>query len=80
MNPAQQLRSEARPDPPHDLPVVHAADPSASVYAVEAAAKCRDAGRAAALPIEFTSQFGEDCLIWDAFQGKLEGFFIECGA
>jgi FkbM family methyltransferase len=50
------------------------------VYAVEAAARCRDAGRAPALPMEFTSQFGEDCLIWDAFNGQLDGFFIEVGA
>lgn len=50
------------------------------VYAVEAAVRCRDAGRTPVHRPEFTSQFGEDCLLWDAFDGQLDGFFIECGA
>jgi FkbM family methyltransferase len=38
------------------------------------------AGRAARGPIDFPSEFGEDALLWDLFEGKLDGFFIEAGA
>jgi hypothetical protein len=30
--------------------------------------------------VEFRSQCGEDALIWDAFNGQLDGFYIEVGA
>lgn len=50
------------------------------LYALEAAEKLRALGRAPAMPIEFRSQFGEDLLLYDAFDGKTDGFFIEVGA
>ncbi len=50
------------------------------VYALEAAGRLREAGRSAALPIEFRSQFGEDLLLYDLFEGQTEGTFIEVGA
>jgi FkbM family methyltransferase len=31
------------------------------------------------LPIKFTSQFGEDMLLWDLFDGSPNGFYIEVG-
>ena len=31
-------------------------------------------------PIRFLSQFGEDALLFDLFEGKRDGFFIEAGA
>jgi FkbM family methyltransferase len=48
--------------------------------ALEAREKLRESGRKSALPVEFTSQYGEDCFLWDLFGGQLEGFFIEVGA
>lgn len=50
------------------------------VYALDAKDRLRDAGRAAAMPVEFRSQFGEDIMIWDLLDGQLDGFFIEVGA
>ncbi|MFM9957992.1 MAG: FkbM family methyltransferase [Phycisphaerales bacterium] len=50
------------------------------VYALEAAARLRAAGKEPALPVEFRSQFGEDLLLYDLFEGQLEGNFIEVGA
>src|SRR5438045_2172687 len=50
------------------------------VYALHAESKLRAAGRSPRIPIEFTSQFGEDLLIYDLFDGKFDGFFIEAGA
>jgi FkbM family methyltransferase len=49
-------------------------------YALHAEARLRAAGEKPRMPIEFTSQFGEDLLIYDLFDGKREGFFIEAGA
>lgn len=40
----------------------------------------RRAGRTPAFPLEFTSQYGEDCWLWELFGGKLDGFYIEVGA
>lgn len=50
------------------------------VYALDAKERLREAGRAAAMPVEFRSQFGEDILIWDLLGGQIDGFFIEVGA
>lgn len=50
------------------------------VYAMEAAQRLAALGRKPALPIEFRSQFGEDLLLYDLFDGKPDGFFIEVGA
>lgn len=50
------------------------------VYALEASNSLAAAGRKAAMPVEFRAQFGEDLLIYDLFDGKLDGFFIEVGA
>ncbi|GMV25209.1 MAG: hypothetical protein AMXMBFR58_12400 [Phycisphaerae bacterium] len=40
----------------------------------------RDAGKSPKFPVEFRSQFGEDCYLWNLFDGKLDGFFVEAGA
>lgn len=50
------------------------------VYALEAASRLREAGKSPPLPMEFRSQFGEDLLLYDLFEGKTEGTFIEVGA
>jgi FkbM family methyltransferase len=50
------------------------------LYADRAAAQLRSLGRSPRLPIEFRSQFGEDILLYNLFEGKTEGFFIEVGA
>jgi FkbM family methyltransferase len=50
------------------------------VYADRAGVALARAGRAPRLPMEFPSQFGEDMLLWDLFEGKMEGFYIEVGA
>jgi FkbM family methyltransferase len=38
------------------------------------------AGRPERMPVEFRAQFGEDMWLWDLFEGKLDGRFIEVGA
>lgn len=50
------------------------------LYALEAAQRLATEGRSPRMPIEFMSQFGEDLLIYDLFEGKTSGFFIEVGA
>lgn len=50
------------------------------VYADRAAAVLAREGRTPVYPIEFPSQFGEDMLLWDLFEGRPTGFFIEVGA
>src|SRR5438477_11707310 len=50
------------------------------VYKMETEALLAKLGRTPRMPIEFTSQFGEDLLAWDLFGGQVEGFFIEMGA
>jgi len=45
-----------------------------------AAAALARAGRSGTGAIEFSSEFGEDVLIWEALGEPLEGFFIEAGA
>ncbi|HVZ94343.1 MAG TPA: FkbM family methyltransferase [Phycisphaerales bacterium] len=37
-------------------------------------------GRRPVRPIEFLSEFGEDLLLYQLFDAKPDGFFIECGA
>jgi FkbM family methyltransferase len=50
------------------------------VYADRATAALSRAGRTPLYPMEFPSQFGEDMLLWDLFDGQTTGFFIEVGA
>lgn len=50
------------------------------LYALEASHRLAAVARQPRYPIEFKSQFGEDLLIYDLFDGKPEGFFIEVGA
>lgn len=50
------------------------------MYVMQAAAKLDEIDRQPALPIDFKSQFGEDVYLWDLFEGKTDGFFIEVGA
>lgn len=50
------------------------------VFALEAAQRLAEMGRKPVYPIEFRSQFGEDLLIYNAFDGKPDGYFIEVGA
>jgi FkbM family methyltransferase len=50
------------------------------IYALDAHSLLSSVGKAARLPIEFTSQNGEDTFLWDLFCGQVEGFFIEAGA
>ena len=50
------------------------------VYAMQAESRLRAMGRQPRLPLEFTSQYGEDLIAWDLFGGQTEGFFIEAGA
>ncbi len=51
-----------------------------SLYAREAEAAVAAAGGRPRYPVEFRSQFGEDLLLWNLFEGKRQGFFIEVGA
>ena len=48
--------------------------------ALEAREKLREEGRAAAMPIMFRSQYGEDVVLWDLLGQPTSGFFIEVGA
>lgn len=50
------------------------------LYALEASQRLAASGRQPRYPVEFKSQFGEDLLVYDLFEGKPEGFFIEVGA
>lgn len=36
-------------------------------------------GRSERMPVEFKSQIGEDLFLWNLFEGKLDGFYIEVG-
>lgn len=51
-----------------------------AVYAERATAAARLAGTAPRFPVSFTSQYGEDMLLWDLFAGQATGFFVEAGA
>lgn len=50
------------------------------VAGVEVRAVLSEAGRRPRMPMRFTSQYGEDLLLWALFEGQLEGFYIEVGA
>jgi FkbM family methyltransferase len=50
------------------------------VYADRAMVAMAKAGRTPVYPITFPSQFGEDMLLWDLFEGQSTGYFIEVGA
>ncbi len=49
-------------------------------YALRAEAALARAGRVPTMPVRFLSQFGEDAWIWDLFDGKLDGVYLEVGA
>lgn len=53
---------------------------SARAYATEAEWALHKQGRTPRMPIRFTSQFGEDALIWEVLDGQLGGLYIEVGA
>src|SRR5258708_378023 len=44
---------------------------------LEALEQLRAAGKTPTIPLEFTSQYGEDCYLFELFEGKLDGFYIE---
>lgn len=50
------------------------------LYADRAMRQLQAQGRSPRHPIEFRSQFGEDILLYNLFEGKTDGFFIEVGA
>lgn len=50
------------------------------VAASEARARLGEAGREARLELAFRSQYGEDVLLWELFDGAMEGRFVEAGA
>lgn len=50
------------------------------VAELEARLALVESGRKATLPIKFRSQFHEDTFLWELFEGRTDGFFIECGA
>lgn len=50
------------------------------LYAIEAERLLTRAGRKPRVPVEFRSQFGEDCAVWELLGGQLDGFYIEVGA
>lgn len=50
------------------------------LYSARATASLAAAGRSPRHPVEFRSQFGEDVLLYNLFDGKHTGFFIEVGA
>jgi FkbM family methyltransferase len=50
------------------------------VMALDAHHRLALAGRQARYPVEFRSEYGEDVWLWELFEGRLEGFFIEVGA
>jgi len=75
------------PDPREALRNAIAARPSSETLAVhkrlarlEVLEDLQAAGRAPVLPVEFTSQYGEDCWLRQLFHDQLDGFFIEVGA
>lgn len=51
-----------------------------NLYRLEAIEKLQSLGKMPTYPVEFRSQFGEDALVWEMFDGQTEGFFIEVGA
>ncbi|MBX3357201.1 MAG: FkbM family methyltransferase [Phycisphaeraceae bacterium] len=51
-----------------------------SIGALRVAQSLAAAGRAPALPFRFASQYGEDLFLYDLFEGKTDGLYIEVGA
>jgi FkbM family methyltransferase len=49
-------------------------------YMAAAMERCRAKGTPPRGLVEFHAQFGEDCLLYELFEGKQDGFFIEAGA
>lgn len=49
-------------------------------YMASAMERCRATGTPPRGLVEFRAQFGEDCLLYELFEGKQDGFFIEAGA
>jgi len=49
-------------------------------YLASAMERCRARGTPPRGLTEFRAQFGEDCLLYELFEGKQDGFFIEAGA
>ncbi len=64
----------------HNRPITEALSMRKRLSALEALEDLRHIGRAPALPMEFTSQYGEDCWLWELFRGQRDGFYIEVGA
>jgi FkbM family methyltransferase len=50
------------------------------VLAMDAHHRLALAGRSPRYPVEFRSEYGEDVWLWELFEGRSEGFFIEVGA
>jgi FkbM family methyltransferase len=51
-----------------------------SIAALQAESALRKIGSEPSMPMEFTSQFGEDVLAWNLLGQPTSGFFIEAGA
>ncbi|GEM_PF-329225 len=49
-------------------------------YALAADAKLARSARAPKFTIEFRAERGEDAVLWDIFEGQMEGFFIDAGS
>lgn len=50
------------------------------VFESQVRQRLTDAGRTPRLPLQFTSQVGEDEFLWELFGGQLDGRFLEVGA
>jgi len=50
------------------------------VHTLDAHHRLALAGRTPRYPVEFRSEYGEDVWLWELFDGKHDGFFIEVGA
>lgn len=49
-------------------------------YALAADAKLARSARTPKFAIEFRAERGEDAVLWDIFEGQMEGFFIDAGS
>lgn len=49
-------------------------------YMASAMERCRAIGKPPRGLVEFHGQFGEDCVLYELFEGKQDGFFVEAGA
>lgn len=50
------------------------------LHTLEVHERLREQGRPPRMPVRFCSQFGEDSLIWELFDGATSGLYIEVGA